>query len=88
MLHIALSMMQRPSISQDSNGNCGRAGLSYLGMIEPALYVNVAPRARWSRKRAVSLRATVNAATVSPAAMTKSFMPAARPGTSLPMSLG
>jgi hypothetical protein len=30
------------------------AGLSYIGMVEPALYVNVAPGTRWSKKRAVS----------------------------------
>jgi len=32
----------------------GLAGLSYIGMVEPALYVNVAPGTRWSNKRAVS----------------------------------
>jgi hypothetical protein len=32
----------------------GLAGLSYLGMIEPALYVNVAPGTKLSTKRAVS----------------------------------
>jgi hypothetical protein len=32
----------------------GLRGLSYIGMIEPALYVNIAPGTRWSRKRAVS----------------------------------
>jgi hypothetical protein len=32
----------------------GMAGLSYLGMIEPALYVNVAPGTQLSMKRAVS----------------------------------
>jgi len=32
----------------------GLAGLSYIGMIEPALYVNVAPGTQWSGKRAVS----------------------------------
>jgi hypothetical protein len=32
----------------------GLRGLSYIGMIEPALYVNIAPGTRWSAKRAVS----------------------------------
>jgi hypothetical protein len=32
----------------------GLRGLSYIGMIEPALYVNIAPGTRWSGKRAVS----------------------------------
>jgi hypothetical protein len=32
----------------------GLAGLSYVGMVEPALYVNVAPGTRWSGKKAVS----------------------------------
>jgi hypothetical protein len=32
----------------------GLAGLSYIGMIDPALYVNVAPGTRWSSKKAVS----------------------------------
>jgi hypothetical protein len=32
----------------------GLRGLSYIGMIEPALYVNIAYGTRWSRKRAVS----------------------------------
>jgi hypothetical protein len=32
----------------------GLTGLSYIGMIEPALYVNIAPGIRSSRKRAVS----------------------------------
>jgi hypothetical protein len=32
----------------------GLAGLSYIGMVEPALYVNVAPGTRWSGKKAVS----------------------------------
>jgi hypothetical protein len=32
----------------------GLTGLSYIGMIEPALYVNIAPGTRWSGKRAVS----------------------------------
>jgi hypothetical protein len=32
----------------------GMKGLSYLGMMEPALYVNVAPGTRWSNKKAVS----------------------------------
>jgi hypothetical protein len=32
----------------------GVRGLSYIGMIEPALYVNIAPGTRWSGKRAVS----------------------------------
>ena len=32
-----------------------RRGLSCIGMIEPALYVNIAPGTRWSGKRAVSL---------------------------------
>jgi hypothetical protein len=32
----------------------GMTGLSYLGMMEPALYVNVAPGTRWSNKKAVS----------------------------------
>jgi hypothetical protein len=29
-------------------------GLSYIGIIEPALYVNIAPGTRWSGKRALS----------------------------------
>jgi hypothetical protein len=32
----------------------GLAGLSYLGMIEPGYYVNVAPGTGWSKKRLVS----------------------------------
>jgi hypothetical protein len=32
----------------------GMVGLSYLGMQEPGLYVNVAPGTRWSNKKAVS----------------------------------
>ncbi|PWT86629.1 MAG: hypothetical protein C5B58_01085 [Acidobacteria bacterium] len=32
----------------------GLKGLSYIGMIEPALYVNIAAGTRWSCKRAVS----------------------------------
>jgi hypothetical protein len=32
----------------------GLAGLSYIGMVEPGLYVNVAPGTRWSNKKAVS----------------------------------
>jgi hypothetical protein len=32
----------------------GLAGLSYVGMVEPALYVNVAPGTRWTSKKAVS----------------------------------
>jgi len=32
----------------------GMIGLSYLGMLEPGLYVNVAPGTRWSNKKAVS----------------------------------
>jgi hypothetical protein len=32
----------------------GLAGLSYIGMVEPALYVNVAPGTRWTSKKAVS----------------------------------
>jgi hypothetical protein len=32
----------------------GLAGLSYIGMVEPALYVNVAPGTRWCSKKAVS----------------------------------
>jgi hypothetical protein len=32
----------------------GLRGLSYIGMIEPALYVNIAPGTCWSGKRAVS----------------------------------
>ena len=32
----------------------GLRGLSYIGMIESALYVNIAPGTRWSGKRAVS----------------------------------
>jgi hypothetical protein len=32
----------------------GLRGLSYIGMIEPALYVNIAPGTRWPGKRAVS----------------------------------
>jgi hypothetical protein len=32
----------------------GMKGLSYLGMMEPALYVNVTPGTRWSNKKAVS----------------------------------
>jgi hypothetical protein len=32
----------------------GLRGLWYIGMIEPALYVNIAPGTRWSDKRAVS----------------------------------
>jgi hypothetical protein len=32
----------------------GLAGLSYVGMVEPALYVNVAPGTRWSGNKAVS----------------------------------
>jgi hypothetical protein len=32
----------------------GLKGLSYLGMMEPGLYVNVAPGTRWSSKKAVS----------------------------------
>jgi hypothetical protein len=32
----------------------GLRGLSYVGMVEPGLYVNVAPGTRWSNKKAVS----------------------------------
>jgi hypothetical protein len=32
----------------------GFGGLSYIGMIKPALYVNIAPGTHWSGKRAVS----------------------------------
>jgi hypothetical protein len=32
----------------------GLRGLHYVGMVEPGLYVNVAPGTRWSNKRAVS----------------------------------
>src|ERR1700760_4802230 len=32
----------------------GLGGLSYIGMIEPALYINIAPGTHWSGKRAVS----------------------------------
>jgi hypothetical protein len=32
----------------------GLRGLNYLGMVEPGLYVNVAPGTRWSNKKAVS----------------------------------
>jgi hypothetical protein len=32
----------------------GMKGLSYLGMMEPGLYANVAPGTRWSNKKAVS----------------------------------
>jgi hypothetical protein len=32
----------------------GLVGLSYIGMVEPALYVNVAPGTRWTSKKAVS----------------------------------
>jgi hypothetical protein len=32
----------------------GLRGLSYVGMVEPGLYVNVCPGTRWSNKRAVS----------------------------------
>jgi hypothetical protein len=32
----------------------GLRGLNYVGMVEPGLYVNVAPGTRWSNKKAVS----------------------------------
>jgi hypothetical protein len=32
----------------------GLKGLNYVGMVEPGLYVNVAPGTRWSNKKAVS----------------------------------
>jgi hypothetical protein len=32
----------------------GLKGLNYVGMVEPALYVNVAPGTRWSNKKAAS----------------------------------
>jgi hypothetical protein len=32
----------------------GLRGLHYVGMVEPGLYVNVAPGTRWSNKKAVS----------------------------------
>jgi hypothetical protein len=32
----------------------GLRGLNYVGMVEPGLYVNVAPGTRWSKKKAVS----------------------------------
>jgi hypothetical protein len=32
----------------------GLRGLSYVGMVEPGLYVNVCPGTRWSNKKAVS----------------------------------
>jgi hypothetical protein len=32
----------------------GLRGLSYIGMVEPGLYINVCPGTRWSNKKAVS----------------------------------